>query len=471
MPNTKKDYHILLFWLAVALFVALYLILSYHNRLAADDFYYLANYPKVGVWGCMEYLYRTYSARWSAYLFTGAVVSFTPFRMSLLVFHLATMVSLIAVISLIIHQILNIRLKHSMKWPERVLYATLAVIGLFFTSYSIGETWFWVVQVCTYLWSLIMSLGLIYLFLNRRPNWIHYPLIILASLFIGGASESYALVNLFLMGSFLFFAYFHFSRFPQLHFVTTKALNQKLMVAMVCLLVGFAITMVAPGNGVRYEALPHPSKAMLLWIQMKSFIKIVFIRTPLNLPWLILFGTPWFLLGHRLQDQSRLISLSLFIKSTLPYLVGYLLLVFIFLIPTSLILAEIGPDRALSLVSFFVTLSFSAVLFWAGNRLRVSVGVVNWLKIGMPVVMVAVLAFYVVNQEQTVSAYARSYDRRMDYLKALPKGAEPQSVVTLDSLAPSGMLYSAEITTNPTHFLNQFLKEARGVEAGVKLKN
>jgi hypothetical protein len=470
MFNLKKDFYTLLLWSASALFVALYAILSYNNRLAADDLYYLANYPKVGVWGCMEYLYQTYSARWSAYLFTGAVVSLSQLKWTLFIFHTFTLASLVATLSLILHQILNLRLHSALKKQEILLYTTITVAGLFFTSYSIGETWFWVVQVCTYLWCIIMSLVLIYAFLNNCSTGFNLLLIVIAGLFIGGSSESYALVNLFLLGGYLFFGNIRFSRLPFLHFTTSKNMNLKLAIALIAVLIGFAITMAAPGNGVRYNALPHPSYAMLLWIQMKSFIKIVFIRTPLNLPILLLFGAPWFLLGNRMQKKNSVVSFSQFLKSALPYLFIVLTLIFIFLVPTSLVMAELGPDRALSFVSFFIALSFSTGLFWAGMRLSVDKRAIHLLKIGIPASMIILLTYQTTNQRQITAAYARSYDSRNIQLKTLKQKNE-DSIIVLDSLKPSGMLYSAEISTNPNHFSNQFLKASIGLNRDVQVRS
>lgn len=466
MFNNKKDYYTILLWAATTVFVALYAILSYNNRLAADDLYYLANYPKVGVWGCMEYLYLTFSGRWSAYLFTGAVVSISHLKWTLFIFHLFTLVSLITILSLILHQILNIRLKFKLKKHEILLYTIITVMGLFFTSYSIGETWFWVVQVCTYLWCIIMSMVLIYTFLNKKTLRTNYFLITIAALFIGGSSESYALINLFLLGGYLFFANIRFQKLPFLYLHTSKNLNIKLSIAIIFLLIGFVITMTAPGNGVRYDALPHPSKAMLVWIQMKSFIKIAFIRIPLNLPMLLLFCTPWLILGNRLQNKAAVISFAQLIKSALPFIFTFLVLIFIFLVPTSFIMAELGPDRALSFISFFITLSLSAGLFWVGRRLYIGDKTIKMLKIEISVVMIILLTYHSINQQKITSTYAQSYDERNSYLETA-KQKTNNSRIIVDSLKPSGMLYSAEITSNPNHFSNQFLKNASDVKGEV----
>lgn len=469
MLSNKNSLYTPLLWFASALFVFLYAILSYNNRLAADDLYYLANYPKVGVWGCMEYLYQTYSARWSAYLFTGAVVSMSQLKWTLFIFHLFTMASLIAILSLILHQILNNRLNFMLKKNEILLYATITTMGLFFTSYSIGETWFWVVQVCTYLWCIIMGLVLVYGFLNRHSIAFNALLITVAGLFIGGSSESYTLVYLFMLGGYLFFANTRFSRLSVLHFPTSKDLNLKISIALSVILIGFIITMVAPGNGVRYDALPHPPKVMLVWIELKSFIKIVFIRTPLKLPMLLLFGTPWLILGNQMQKRSSSVSFAQFSKSAAPYFCIFLALIFVFLVPTSLVMAELGPDRALSLVSFLIATGFSVGLFWAGMRLTVGKKTIHLLKIGIPATMIILLTFHIISQQKITTAYARSYDLRNLRLETLRQRNENKTIA-LDSLKPSGMLYSAEITVNPNHFSNRFLKESAGLKYDVQVK-
>src|SRR5579871_1654650 len=85
-----------------ALFIFLFLIVSYYNRLAADDFYYLGGYAGKGVWGCMTGLYKSYSARWAAYLFTGWVISLNGFKYYHFVFNCITLFSLAVTLYLLI---------------------------------------------------------------------------------------------------------------------------------------------------------------------------------------------------------------------------------------------------------------------------------------------------------------------------------------------------------------------------------
>src|SRR5207249_2331990 len=111
-----------------------------------------------GVWRCMSDLYYGYSGRWTAYLLTGWIVSLNAFKYYHFVINCVTLFTLSFVLYFLLKKILTNKLNIQLSKKLILLYAILLTCSLFFSSYSIGETWFWLVQVCTYLWSIIMSL-------------------------------------------------------------------------------------------------------------------------------------------------------------------------------------------------------------------------------------------------------------------------------------------------------------------------
>lgn len=461
-------YGTILLWIPMLLFAALYLVLSFNNRPAADDFYYLARVHQTGIWDCMKSLYDSYSGRWSAYLFTGAVISGSHHQWIPVLFHLATLGSLIVLVSLILGKILKDHLKLPLHRGQVMVYATVLTAGFFFTSYSIGETWFWVVQVCTYLWSILMSLLLLFSLLNRRPLWLNIFLIVLAAGFIGGASESYALINIFLLSAALVVL----NLFPVKITGQRKVpqiLNGKLILALCLMVAAFAITMAAPGNRVRYDALPHPPAAELFWIQIRSWLKIVILRTGRNLPFLLLFSLPFMTLGFQYRSSAPLGKKEL-LKRILWWGLAGLILIFIFLMPTVVIMSEMGPDRALSFISFMIMTGFAALGFLTGSQVKLRPVFMKSLPFLTSLVMTGVIGYVLAIQVPLSSRYARAVDARMERLFQI-RNADPEQPVLLDSLPPSGMLYSAEITTDPDHFLNRFLEETTGVRTKLKSRD
>jgi len=438
------------------LFLSLFFMLSYYNRLAADDMHFLGCYSEIGIWGCMRDRYFGISGRWSAQLLIGWIVSMNNFVGYHLVFNCFTFLSLATVLYSLIRKIIWKKLNINISKKIAILFSILLTGNLFFTSYSIAETWFWLVPVCTYLWSIIMSLVLLHVLMDNKINPIHIFLIIISCSFIGGASESYALVNIFLLIAYLFFSNISLS---PLSFPKNKNLNIKIIIVLFFLLVAFAITMNAPGNEVRYVSLPKGDFTHLLWVQIKSFIKIIFIRTPLNLPYLVLFSFPWFILGRSLSVNEKKEGLISLLYSYKHYLFIALVLIFIFLLPTSFIMVELGPDRSLSMISFFIVFCFAALFFVLGTKIEMSEKIIQPLKNILVFITIGILIFHLADQYSITKKYARGYDSRVDLLVILNEKGQ-KDIVELEPLPASGMLYSAEISEDTSHFTNRFLEHA-----------
>jgi hypothetical protein len=452
------------------LFLILFFIVSYYNRLAADDFYYLGGYAEKGVWSCMRDLYFGYSGRWTAYLLTGFVVSLNQFKYSLFIFNCITISALIFCIRALFKNIFNKITNKKLSNGIATLYAIILTCSLFFSCYSIAETWFWLVQVCTYLWSIIMSIILINIILHEKTRTVHYFTLAFAAIFIGGASESYALVNIFLLVTFWIMLNFNIKYFSWMSFFKNSQANRKIIIALIFLIASFMITMMAPGNEIRYSALPKVSFDQTLWIQIKSFIKIIFIKTPVKFPYLFLFSCPWLILGIYFSSSVIKKNIVPAFLSMKKYIFFLLTLVFIFLIPTSFIMSELGPHRALSQISFLISIFFAAAFFYFGYSVELNSKMIKFLKTGTVIISIGLLVFHILYQSQTEKKYAIAYDERMRLLSNL-KTIKRTNEMALEPLPYPGMIYSAEISEDTSYFTNNFLEYALHLNFNVKKKN
>lgn len=450
-----------LLFLFITFFILLYLVLSYNNRPAADDFLYLANIPDKGIWGCMMMSYVGYCGRWAAFLFTGWIVSMSAFRYYLFVFSIITFFSLVAILYLLVKNILFKKLNISLPNSLYLLYSFILTSTLFFSSYSIAETWFWLVVVCTYLWSIIMSLILLYILLDEQYKGFHIPIIIIAAGFIGGASESFALVNVFLLSAYLFVSNGRFKKYPER--------NRKIILCLIFLLLSFAVTMLAPGNEVRLSFLPKVSFGQSIWIQLKSFIKIFLIKTPPTLHYLFLFSFPWFVLGKYFSDPSQKQPLTTVFASLKNYVLLVAGLIFVFLVPTSYIMSELGPDRTLSHISFLVAFSFAALFFHLGRKMEIRENIFKVLKVSTLVLSAMITFYQLSNQYSVTQKYAAAVDKRIELLKDSDK-TTGKNIIELESLPSPGMLYSAEISRDVSDYRNQFLKKYTGIKKEIRVK-
>jgi hypothetical protein len=465
----KGRFYFLLLAIPSFLFVLLFFVLSYYDRLAADDFYYLGGYSERGVWGCMRDLYIGYSARWTAYLLTGWIISLNSFKQYHFIFNCVTYFTLVVSLCFLIKNTLLKLLNIKLSKKVNLLYALILSCSFFFSSYSPGETWFWLVQVCTYLWSIIMSLTLINILLDEKLKAIHILLIIISSVFIGGASESFALINIFLLSSCLILSNSGIRKALPVSFSSNRTVNKKIILALLFLLISFGITMIGPGNEVRYNALPKVNFIQTVWIQIKSFIKIIFIRTPSNMHYLFLFSLPWLILGKYLSPSIQKMNLLPVLFSLKKYFFIVLILIFIFLVPTSFIMSELGPDRALSQISFLISFCFAVLFFIIGFRVQIRERTFQILKIITVISSLAVLTITFQKQFSISKRYAAAYDQRMHFLTDLNKSGQ-KNVIELNALPSSGMIYSAEISTDTSYFTNNFLEYALHLQFDVKRK-
>ncbi|MEP7168132.1 MAG: DUF6056 family protein, partial [Bacteroidota bacterium] len=374
-------------------------------------------------------------------------------------------VSLYFLIENIVGKIENIKLSKKIN----LLYAIILTCCLFFTTYSIPETWFWLVQVCTYLWSIITSLILLIILMQEKNKMIHYLILLIASVFIGGASESYSMVNIFLLTFYMLLSNSSFKNNSWISFPKYQNTNKKILFALIFLLISFTITMMAPGNEIRYSALPTVSAVQTAWIQIKSFIKIIFFRTPLKMHYLFLFSFPWLVLGNYLSTSAPKRKLITALNSIKKYFFIFLFLIFIFLIPTSFVMSELGPDRSLSQISFCFSLCFTSLFFFIGYSVEINNNAFQILKTGTIILSIGVLFFHLSEQFSITKKYANAFDNRISLLTELNK-TEQKNAIELDALPASGMIYSAEISEDTSYFTNNFLEYALHLKFDVNKK-
>jgi hypothetical protein len=294
-----------------------------------------------------------------------------------------------------------------------------------------------------------------------------YLLIFCASAFIGGASESYALSAVFLLVFYLLASNLRLLKNAAFNFPAGRALNFKISFALLVLAASFTVTMLAPGNKNRLDLLPHAGFAQLCWVQVKSFIKIVFIRTPAQLPFLLLFSTPWFVLGQKCAAKEMQ-SLVSFLKRIVPYFFLSLFFVFVFLMPTSFVMVELGPDRSLSFITFFIAFCFAAFFFSLGQNVKVKNLTATIFKVASLIGIGCVVLFFSVEQFPLAKKYSLACDQRKNYLQELQRSGNHKTI-ELAPLPPSGCLFSSEISSDSLHGLNYLVEKSLRLDFKVKV--
>ncbi len=466
MKENKKlaiiSYNVVL-WVHAILFLLLFLQLSYFNRLAADDFYFVFAQKQLGTLAAVKYSYVAFSGRWMAYGLTSSLLQFSEYAFFLFFFG----ISILALLLAAFYQLLGrIKLIGAMQWSssEQVLYSILLACTFFFSNFGIAETWFWYTSVCSYLLSLIFFLFLVVELSKSKFSIFGFLLLIFYCLFIGGASESFAFSSILGVLALLLLSFSRIIRSK-----TSLQFNHRIKIglSLFLLIVSFAITIAAPGNVVRLSMLPHPTPLQHLIAPFRSFAKLGFLLVTQQFVYLSVFSLPWFFLGMK-HREGELFSFLELLKKLKLILFFLLVLIFLIVLPASLVLSEMPPVRALTQVSLLLCFSLALIFYWMGKRIKMSLKAVQFLRMSSQLLATFILMYTLLHQFNTTKKYAAQYDARMTVLKGTI--LQNNTTLVIDSLPESGMLYSAEISSDTGFYTNKHLQNALNIKAAIKVK-
>jgi hypothetical protein len=320
-------------------FLIFFIYRSLNSTLLADDFHFLDLAEKMGAWNGMLFQYNTYSGRWSAHLAGCLLLLYSHFKMFFILFHLFSLTALYFGIFSVIKSFLSDKVQRN----DCHILAICFLISFYVATTDKWQSWFWFISVVSYLWSLISSFFLFFLIYNKRNNILYSFLLIIPSLYIGGASESFALISLFLLIIILIHNY---------KFSHDRQKRRKIYIALAFLLLSLIISLTAPGTEVRMELLPHLSLVSKFLILCKEIIKVFVFQVMPSIPVVLLMSIPFALL------QINTVKPVKYTKVLLASFFCYVLL----LSPTVFIMSEAGPARALLLISLLTVITISMIL-------------------------------------------------------------------------------------------------------------
>jgi hypothetical protein len=267
----------------------------------------------------------------------------------------------------------------------------------------------------------------------------------LAFIYIGGAFESYAVIVLLILIGYLIY---------ELQKKTER--NRKritlLLFSIFFLIASFSIAFSGHGWRNRHDILGTPSITSALFITSKAFIKLFIRFLPPKIHWLILFFLVWMGIGSQLKG-SLIPFKNFFLKLALIFLVSN----FILLFPSCYLLRETPPFRVWTLNCFLVSVFIALSGLQLGNVLKVHQRKFLIISSTALAILFLLLVKIFFEQKKITALYAAAYDNRMQIL-IQSKTDSPQKEISLEPLPPSGMLYSAEISTDTNDFHNRHLK-------------
>jgi len=445
----SKSYSVLLSSV-LALFVCLLLMLSYFNRLASDDYYFIWDVRNHGIITGVTSQYLEWCGRFAATFFMD--VFYKVFDVHYSYYSFFPILCAILIFSGIYFLSWNLKVSNFSK-KQRLLCSASFTALLFFLSVDIGESWFWFCAQSSYMWSIIAFIwGCAFLSSRKYPILLTI-LALLCFIYVGGSSEVYSVI----FG--IFFTVLLFRNYRKAEnlkvFISS---NKKLLTVYSAFAISFLIFLIAPGNFMRDGLFPERYFINSFFIMSKSFVKFGLLYLPFKLLFIFVFAMPFLLLGDSFKSYS-ISSLSISFKSLFYKIsIAFIIFLFIFLWMVAYVMVETGPPRIWFLISFMLSIYVCVIFFLAGYKdilNAIQIGIIKNISVFLGI---GLMMFFIVVQYPIASTYSKANDQRIEYITDLNKKIIKDTLIVLEPLPPAGMLYSTEIASDTNHFTNRELR-------------
>jgi hypothetical protein len=418
------------------LFVGMFLGIGLFNRPSADDFHYMALVQEHGAWDAMLLHYHHWNPRWASTLVVNGFFAKWQDGVTLPLLHLLTMVLGWSAFALLLRMLMK---KMPIKFVHMPFYA---LAGLFYVSFGMGDTWYWLCSVPMYLWGVLAFFLGFGLLLLEGGLWWRIPLVAGVFLYIGGSSEPVAVCVLILL----------------IYFGVTQQDGHRLgifHVATIACLTGLIIDAMGSGAQVRMEHLPQLPLTNRLWISLTNYGRLLVVSIPQKLPALLVFMLPVAWMGLVSEQFQSTGPRELMVKNRHMFAVADLMVIALSLM-MGLLMSDMGPDRAWLPISALVLMTGLIIAYqmgtWLDARLR---GRLFHASVLAQVLLLGYQVQELTTELPRAMAYANAVDARMQTIvEAVERG---ETLLALSPLPDAGWLQSAEITADTSHHRNRHL--------------
>lgn len=412
------------------LFFLLYLILAWNNRFTPED--YLTAYwvNTKGVLGTIQYVMQTWNIRLFSLLMACLVTSYAQSSTALFLFNLVSLSFLITAIFL--------NMKAWMPKQESklniLLYSILITSLFFFTTYTIGEVWFWCVSSVTYLWSLTLLLFAIHYTSTYVTNKNKLKLIPagICWLLLGATYEILAIIATINLMALL---------------LTSKRHKELLLFIGLCIIPLF-ITYISPGFEKRL--IMFEGRSFFFAIKLTAYhlieatCELFIYKIYYTIPFLLTLSPLFPLIHSKISTQLNYRSVILFLSLNL--------ILFTFILSYSV--GDIALNRTTFFSSVLLMILSVVCLSFLYNNFKKRITQTHFTAISITIFFI--LLFTLLDQYTTTNNYAKTVDERIQQINQLKESTSP---IELLPLGASGMLYSAEIDSLPSTDKNIFVRD------------
>src|ERR1039458_6692991 len=174
----KSGINLCLLLIITILFILLYMLLGFHNRMPYEDYCFLSQLKNAGAIEVMLKTYNEYCARWSAYSIAFMFAPLYSTGFFLPVFHACALVILFCSFFFLIKRIVTLLFRKGISNVMLMTYTLIFTLCFFFSSYNIGEVWFWYMSDWAYLCSIIAGNFLFWILFSGKLKVVYVSLIV-----------------------------------------------------------------------------------------------------------------------------------------------------------------------------------------------------------------------------------------------------------------------------------------------------
>lgn len=444
------------------LFLGLILVLAFNNRFARDDYYSIYMVNSKGIIDGVLFQYQHWCTRYFPVFLSFLVAGFSAFKYTLFLYTLLLIFSFLFAVYQLVMQLNRIFGFYLKRW-HGFLLSVFLVNGLFYSTFSIGEVWFWLASNSTYLLSVALwILGVSFLLDPGEKKW---KLIVIAILYllIGASNETLSFfilwIHLILIGMLILIP--GILKISSTH---KRWLLLKLVIATFACLLSFMVLYFGPGNAIRANHFNFIGLFSSLLLNVKTTGMILLLRLPKVITFLIFFSIPAFVGGQISKTRLNFKALVRKIIKATIVLGG---LIFFFQWPITYLTQDIGADRTLFPLVVLIFAYFNFIAYLTGQAILLKFKLLNFIGVAFFCILIFWNGWQLYKQSVITSCYAKVYEERLIKIQNSAK----QDTIVLKALPSSGFLYSAEITTQAQHYHNKHLKEGLGIDADIILNS
>ena len=424
--------------LQAILFVTFLLITFFFNRFAVDDYYFIGELNTSSFKEIYNHLYNEWHGRWTSNFLLLFLLEFNKVPLFLFAYNLFSVGLLYLGAS---RMLSSINTYYQLNFEKRTVltYSIVFVTVLFFCTVSANDTWLWYTSSIVYLWSVTAFFFGMSILIKKEINFLDWLIILVCSIYIGGANEPVAIACILVLSISLIKGY----RYP------------KIWISLLLVLGAFLINYLSPGTQHR-DDITEPLGNFDPWLY-SGYATVDYLFRNFHTTFLpaLFLSLPFYLLG-----KQTTASFTKF-HPVKQLFISLLLIGFVTFFNQMLAVQALGslpPHRASMMSTVFIALVMVRYLFLLGNYHQEKYKKLKYLLILNVTVLIGFNLYFA----NIHSHYAKAVDGRNGYIQICRS-----QLIQVEPLPNSGYIYSAEISGDQDNFKNQHLKKGLGINKDI----